>query len=41
MFNITCNVFVAYVLKDKNDSRTFYDILAHVDDITEAMEGHF
>ena len=29
-YNITCNVFVAYLLKDKKGSRRFYDILAHV-----------
>ena len=29
-YNITCNVFVAHLLKDKKGSRRFYDILAHV-----------
>ena len=32
-YNITCNVFVAYLSKDKKGSRRFYDILAHVDDM--------
>ena len=32
-YNITCNVFVAYLLKDKKGSRRFYDILAHVDEM--------
>ena len=32
-YNITCNVFVAHLLKDKKGSRRFYDILAHVSEI--------
>ena len=32
-YNITCNVFVAYLLKDEKGSRRFYDILAHVDEM--------
>ena len=32
-YNITCNVFVTYLLKDKIGSRRFYDILAHVDEM--------
>ena len=33
MHKYICNVVVAYLLKDKKGSRTFYDILAHVDEI--------
>ena len=29
-YNITCNVFVAYLLKSKKGSRNCYDILTHV-----------
>ena len=42
-YYITCNVFVAYLLKDNKESRRFYDILAHVDnmDVTNRWRNQF
>ena len=44
-YNITCNVFVLYLLKDKKGSRTSYDILAYVDEmdvtVTNRCEKQF
>ena len=42
-YNTTCNVFVAYLLKDKKGSRRFYDILAHVCEmgVTKRWENQF
>ena len=38
-YNITCNVFVAYLLKDKKGSRRFYDFLAHVGEMEVTNRG--
>ena len=33
-YNVTCNIYVQYLLKEKNECRTFYDQLIQVDQIT-------
>ena len=33
-YNVTCNIYVQYLLKEKKGCRTFYDKLIQVDQIT-------
>ena len=37
-YNVTCNIYVKYLLKDKRGCRTFYDQLIQVDQIIRQDE---
>ena len=37
-YNVTCNIYVQYLLKDKRGCRTFYDQLKQVDQIIRQEE---
>ena len=36
-YNVTCNVYVQYLLKENKGCRTFYDQLIQVDQITSQI----
>ena len=38
-YNVTCNIYVKYLLKDKRGCRTFYDQLIQVDQLLGRKNG--